>query len=526
MSKGNISVLSRCGEYIASSLSNGTIEVHRLSNSLLFRRYNLRRVVKNHYSRNVIDNKENMTILHVRQVEWEEIVEDGESTKFAVVLNNFVMVFDITIDNSEPLVVQQPANEGIEKIQWIPPSEEDHVSGGYVNSKQFVVFTNLYLQMKLYSVDCTHILLTILKPVLKSIIVRPRKRNNVWSVIADTLEYSTPAIMYHFYNEGSTSVLLQSLRLPKVYLSAPRVEWSDSGKWLLMFNDKDSIYGFDLKVYDSLGVSGKLLIDLNYVKDSILDKFNDENATKLVLQAQNYTSKWISVQDNEYLLVASVSLSKHIKFLLVSTKLIRIINQTSFPISKIVNSWKQVNINLQVKYRNIAQRTFSLKSTTIRKVSSINTHICLHFDDALIIFTLDLVNNEFKLLATISLELSVMILKAFEYENLDQMLIATFDHVAIYNFSTQELEVIYSNKVRNAFVELEGSKLFIIIARDSLEPSISNWERIEVKKTPPKQKVDIELPKRHNERIKIGLIDTSNIDEFTDTFNTRKRLKR
>lgn len=502
------SVLSRCGEYVASCGGNGTLTIHRFTDSVLFRRYNLRKVLNSHYARNAIDHKE-IDVL-VKQMEWEETVDDSISTKLAVVVNSFVVVFDIR-GESEPILVQQPRNEGVEKVQWVPPI--DTKSGGYVNSKQFVVYTQHYLQMKVYSVDCTHILFSILKPVLKSIIIRPRRRNCVWSVVADALEYNAPAIVYHFYNEGSTSVLLQRSRLPKIYLSPPTVEWSDSGKWLLIFSDRDSIYGYDLKVYDSLGLSGRSLIDLNYVKDSILDRFNDEDS-KLVLRAQNYATRWISVHDTEYMLVASISQGSYLEFSLVSTNLLRIVAQSTFLLGKIANCWKRMG---NAKYRVVNQRTFSMKSTAIRHISSINAYSCVQFDEALLIFGMGQ-ESQFSLRATISLELPITVLKPFEYDN-DHLLFATSDHVAIYNLHAQELQVIYSGAVRDAFVELTGTKLFVIVAKD-LAKTISNWQRIEVHRTEKSQ------PKKQNDRIKIGLTDTSNIEEFTDTFNNRKRLKR
>ncbi|CAH6721679.1 hypothetical protein CLIB1444_06S07646 [[Candida] jaroonii] len=208
-------------------------------------------------------------------IKWEHVVS-GDSTKFAVVVESMVAVIDLRYD--EPMIIYE--EEGVEEIEWIRPvgggggsttggSDSPEISAGatspietnegaYVNSKQLLVYTTNYLQAKLYSLDCTHTLWCIDKPITRMPIYRPDER--FWTVVSSWRPPGTDdlfPLVHQMYNDGSQSFIFHQTTLPDPLLSTNFVlEWARSGKCMVYFNGTDILGGFKLRVVPVLGVGG------------------------------------------------------------------------------------------------------------------------------------------------------------------------------------------------------------------------------------------------------------------------------
>ena len=128
-------------------------------------------------------------------------------------------------------------------IRRIKVTNQEHTQ----NCKQLVVFTKHRLQVKLFSLDCTHMLWKIDRPISDEILVRPGLNNTIWSLVVNSgLPVSSDAapVIYHFYNEGSISSLLYKFKF-STNASHTLVNWSGSGKWLCNLNSIDCLFGFD-----------------------------------------------------------------------------------------------------------------------------------------------------------------------------------------------------------------------------------------------------------------------------------------
>lgn len=173
-------------------------------------------------------------------------------------MNNRIFIYDIRQDEEvEPITIV--LDTLVEDFYWIYPidtKDTDYEEGAYVNSKQLIVFTKSYLEVKLYSLDCTHTLWTLAKPISTSPIYNPEK--NIWSLALHSKSFKsndTCPIVYHFCNTGSTSNLLYRFKLPCPYLSDFELNWCNN--LLYYFNCNDSLYGFSLKIFNSLAVNRK-----------------------------------------------------------------------------------------------------------------------------------------------------------------------------------------------------------------------------------------------------------------------------
>lgn len=259
--------VSGCASYIAL-VSGAELQIHRLLPASLLRTYNLHHCFALHRQNRPNTQTPSPLSLdsappEVALVEWE-ISRGAPCTKIAVYAHtpdlHAVLVF--VLDQESPIVIEQDPL-GVEALQWVPSRSGDAGgAGAYTGCTQICVFAALGLEMRLYSLDCTHVLLTIPKPLHSRILMRPGA-SNVWSVVAVPYYEKKLAqrsiladsanlapVLFHFYNDGSVSKALAALPLTTALATA--FGWSQSGKWLLCF---ESVLGkFNLRVFNLLAI--------------------------------------------------------------------------------------------------------------------------------------------------------------------------------------------------------------------------------------------------------------------------------
>ncbi|ODV77630.1 uncharacterized protein CANTADRAFT_55848, partial [Suhomyces tanzawaensis NRRL Y-17324] len=327
---GSQSVLSLCGHYVASVV-NGVLEIAPINGNGPVHTHQLNDAIRRHVVNNGVEGRPRVSKAVVTQLEWEKVVSGASCAKIGVVIENYGLLMVYELHNHEPIVIQQSRDDGIEKFEWVPPvdsqQQDEDGPGGYSNSKQLVVFTKNYLHMKLYSLDCTHILLTIVKPLVHHLVVSPHRSNRIWSMVADTMEYNQPPLIYHFYNQGSTSTLFQASRLPQYLLTTPHIEWSASGRWLSLFTGEDILYGFDLKIFNLLGTQGPLntastvkpIFELNTMGDSKSIQGSNYPSTR-------YSGSWMSLQEDDHYVAISVA-DNAVELIFFSLRILRTISR-------------------------------------------------------------------------------------------------------------------------------------------------------------------------------------------------------
>ncbi|KSA01055.1 uncharacterized protein AC631_03179 [Debaryomyces fabryi] len=440
------------------------------------------------------------------------------SSKFGIVLEklSMLLIFDIR-EYSDPIVIHQTNNEGIEDFQWIPPTEKDTEDkddepGAYTNCKQLLIFTKHNLQVKLFSLDCTQMLWKIDKPISNEILIRPGLKNTIWSLVVNSelpITSDAAPVICHFYNEGSISNLLYKFKF-STNTSHTMVNWSDSGKWLCNLNSVDSLFGFDLQIYNSLGVYrkpfnqvsdfpiGDPIINLNNLNKGIVDHPQDNSL--ISYGSLEYLSQWIQIAPNnaEYLLIAS---TKHtddsckVELILVSIKSFGIINRSLIPDAPVYNVWKQFRdpSTRTIRYRKTLNTALILKSSCRLKTFLVeNTKIanwaCLQVEGIILLYKIFVEdgssvdrNATYNLEAAVHVTSKILSLRLFKTENEDvKFLITTEDHIATYDFSKQSLEVLYTSstptRIREVFVFQKNKATELMVINDSIEHI--NWQII------------------------------------------------
>jgi hypothetical protein len=478
--------------------------------------------------------------ISVTQLTWEPVnaVKSAISSKLVVVIDNFnlTVIFDIR-RNSLPIIIQQSSQDGIEKVEWIPPTteniesnEDDHVEdskqqqdGGYVNSKQLVIFTKNYLKVKLYSLDCTHILWQIIKPVHQSIIIR--SKGDIWSIIADTREYNQPPVMYHFKNMGSISTLIHKYRFPVQLDSSSNVfQWSSDGKWLCWFSNTENLFGFNLQVLSLLGYEdgsvGKPVVSINWLEDGI--KLVDYKKADLMMSSKDYFCCWLQKD----ILITSVSQNR-IQFLLVNMNLLRISNRFEVHISSIKNIWRQTNDVDGVKYRNVPHVNIA---TPLKNVFGYNQCVVLQLANTVIVYELSIDNNnrmnpKLDLQTCINVTLEIVAIKIYDFNDKNEVMIFTTDHVLA--FREGVIRVLYktdNSRIEKGYVQVDDN-VQILLLITSFITGTREWVilDLDIAKEPSKRKIpdDDTFQKQTKRKLLEGLINTSL--EITDTFATRRR---
>ncbi|CUM67864.1 uncharacterized protein PRCAT00005573001 [Priceomyces carsonii] len=551
----NHSTISECRNYVSIiSKDNTRLEIYDLASMKLYRSYDLYNIVRK-YLFEVSNMRKKLDSLVISQVKWEEILENQISSKLGLVINNYslLVILDIRFEYTDPIVVQQTRVEGIENFQWIRPTSESEESGAYINSKQFVVFTKGYLEMKLFSVDCTSIILQLLKPAMNEVIFRPKAHSRIWSIAAQPIHSSTP-ILYHFYNEGSSSTLLFEFELPRA--SKFNLKWSNSGKWISFFNDQENLFGFTMKIYNSLGVfqnlsrqqlipKGNPIVSIDWFNEGIYDN-RDESNRIIEIGALKYVNKWITVRDCDYILIASAGEFEEMELVLISGITFKILKRFITKFSDITDTWKESREGKMVKYRRVAHKTYRRKHD-IEDMIVFKSLVCLKLSDCILAYSLgaDDQNNvgfHFELSVEFNSKLKSV---RFYGENSTKLLMTCDDHLAIYDFKHRSLERVYesSSPISNSYIVSDDDSIAVEKHLSDSKSYIGKWEVVNITNSKPKglhdkTRLSIGAPRRESgsmepSRLKrnrfddkrISLVDSSGLDEFTDTFKLRKRLK-
>ncbi|KAK6465526.1 hypothetical protein DFJ63DRAFT_24028 [Scheffersomyces coipomensis] len=540
----SLSVLSPCHKYIATVSENSkTLQIHLLDSQNLHRSYDISNHLKNHLIRNGIESFPKVQVLKFSQLTWEEIIPGSDSTKIGVVIDNYaiLLIFDIrsSDDKSSPIIIQQSKSDEIESFQWIPPPTDDvdNDSGGYVNSKQFVVFTKMKLHMKLYSVDCTHILFTVLKPILNEISVHPHKHNRYWSIIATPVEYNAPTLLFHFYNEGSISSLLQTHKLPSSLISTPSIKWSVSGNWFSLLDANTNLFGVDLDAFGFVigfepNRTTKLdpVLSIQYSNEEVSQKDG-----KLELGNTDYLQSWFQTESGcEYILVASVNENDDITILIFSISLLRLIHKEVIKSDK--NGWVQVAERGQVNYKQ--NSSISLRGSPLEAIKINDSKIYFNFHNTLIIFDIvEVKKNQVTLSFRSAIQCHSNLLE-LSFIKQGSLIVSTESHILDFNFESNSVSIPYQNtnlKLKRSYSVNDE----IVILNESVngeEVSVRNWEIIKTNSSLLEQENRFETIKpfkrartdnnNNNNRISLLASNSFTNDEITDTFNQKKRLKR
>lgn len=519
---GRMSSPSQCGNFFAVIVPKSSIlDIYSVSSTgnRLHRTYDLGQLVLKHINKYIEDFTGVIgTLLDISIIRWESVLTGMSSSKFGIVLEklSMLLIFDIR-EYSDPIVIHQTNNEGIEDFQWIPPTEKDTEDkddepGAYTNCKQLLIFTKHNLQVKLFSLDCTQMLWKIDKPISNEILIRPGLKNTIWSLVVNSelpITSDAAPVICHFYNEGSISNLLYKFKF-STNTSHTMVNWSDSGKWLCNLNSVDSLFGFDLQIYNSLGVYrkpfnqvsdfpiGDPIINLNNLNKGIVDHPQDNSL--ISYGSLEYLSQWIQIAPNnaEYLLIAS---TKHtddsckVELILVSIKSFGIINRSLIPDAPVYNVWKQFRdpSTRTIRYRKTLNTALILKSSCRLKTFLVeNTKIanwaCLQVEDIILLYKIFVEdgssvdrNATYNLEAAVHVTSKILSLRLFKTENEDvKFLITTEDHIATYDFSKQSLEVLYTSstptRIREVFVFQKNKATELMVINDSIEHI--NWQII------------------------------------------------
>lgn len=553
--------VSECGNYLALFLPQVyTLKIHNVDSKLLEHAYDIGASIKQHLLVNNLPYP-----IKVGKIRWEPVEEGQRSTKIAVSVDNYslVIIYDIrnvqdgneVEDEEDPMIIQQDSSDGIEDFFWVPAVSklyEDQEPGAYINSRQLLIYTKKYLQVKLYSLDCTHIVWKLSKPVSRQPLINPSDRR-LWSLV---LESRSPKandlnpIVYHFYNDGSISNLLYRFKLPNILLSdSIELDWSQSGKWLIYFNYVDTLFGFNLQVFNALGVNqrqefnqsdiipmGDPIIDVNWLIDGF-----EEDHSPIEIGNLKYHLTSIAIDDiADYIIVASVNEVSELELITTSVKDFRIINKALFEdFSKLV-FWRQAfdgdNIYYTKTRSDIRGSPLTIKDLFVVKQPKIKL-LVVQFEEAVLISEILVKNDAYNKLISYNPIQFIMTDKIVSIETpLDmELFVLTSSHIFSYNLN--QISVIYQNfpSINQSEFKYKDDTLKLILFPDS---DVDDWlvQEIDQKHefspeknvssssnfvTPPKTDILKLFNRFHDNRT----LATSFTEENTDTF-VNKRMRR
>ncbi|CAH2355882.1 hypothetical protein CLIB1423_37S00298 [[Candida] railenensis] len=580
--------VSNCGSYV-SSVSALALDILDVYTNSPVHSFNIQSLVYNHFATHTDRRKASSYIknMFVTQLSWEKLAPQSKSTKVGIVVespNNFTLLMVLTLGTSTPIIIHQSALEGIHAFEWIDPipnDEETAVSG----SKQLVIFTKHKLIARVYSLECTHLLFELPKPVYTQILRRP-SNPHFWSLLA-TSSSSHCSILYHFYNEGPKSQLLCKFQIQS--LEGSDISWSKSGKWLLNFDCNNNLFGFQLQVYTSIGVfkrmygdvkrrtvfKGDPILNINWLLDA-----NDRNEN-FELGLLDYKAEWMRIsndankenekeqgdEEDECVLVvgndsASINSSSiRIPILIASVKHLKIVARTEINLDGSTLVWTLFN----QQYRKVTKISSAIRFGATASVLAIetaeNTFVLL-FDGVLLVCSLQ--SGTYEVSVDSIIELSSSINSVEFVENGSLLLISTSQDVSVYNVDSKSTQILYQ-PVTGAVqtVDYIGSEEIVIVTSDgdwvkveeirklkaqpeALEPaartlSIEKAEIESIKRLSPVKPILVQeqekeetlsiaegnteatrLPKLGS-RFKRGRLSLANDsrDDFTDTFNLK-----
>lgn len=496
---------SRCGRYVAkASLAAGSVDVFYFDGAdRIYRTYDLVRIVGGYRGRR--------TEVLVVQMEWADdekiavlVVEEEETNGL-----DLLLVLEL-IEDRAPIIFDQ--SEGIDSFEWIPcvrestaaaatatAVEDDRQEGAYSGNVQLAVFTKLRLQLNIYSLDCSHILFTIPKPIS---LILSHPTSNIWSVLvqpyfgknsnvmARAIADSNP-ILLHFHNQGSVSRLIYRLRLPISPLTAPQLSWSPSGHWLLYFNDKDSLFGYDLLVMNSLGIYKKSIkpdadavvnadtvFKLSCLTDGIVD---DVTSSSLVsFGTSKYFSKWLTWENLESLLVCSRNSDyTGIEFTLISTTNFKIVHRGVLLGNAINNIWR---IHDKASYRSVLVPKLRLDEyDEIVDVLVMNEFVGFQYHSLLLLYkVLYEAETEWEFITAVNTSSGIIGVESVEVDDELHVLISTRSHILSYNVDQKYLRVIPSqHKIKSSQIVQVDDQVKLFLIDDLAQSSLNNWHVVQ-----------------------------------------------
>ncbi|EMG46786.1 hypothetical protein SBY92_005310 [Candida maltosa Xu316] len=491
--KVNHTAISECGNYIAKYNSQDHIlEVNNILNSEIFRSYNLKSIIQSH-----IQIKPSVP-LSVTQLQWESIRPNSVSTKIGIVITNLslLVVLNLGEEASQPIFIKQSQQDGIESFEWIPPALHEKDTGAYQNSRQLIVYTKLRLSAKVYSLDCTHVLFTIFKPI-SSLIICPEKNNKYWSIVANTLKYNSLPRLYHFYNEGSVSVLILQIKLPQSVTTSSEIEWSPSGTWLRFFDDKELVLGYNMLIYNLFGAVNENnniepLIDVESIDDDVT------NTDGISFHGSSFEASWLTSSLNEEFTTIANLQNRELEIQIVSMNLLRTVKIIKFDITG-NQGWVETNNRFVSKKIDLPENLEITKTFH----HGVNYYICIN-NRYLFHYILESIDDSINLKFKGVIQTSSAIVDCC-FKN-DQQIIITNERV--YHVSSEDFK---PNIISNAYGTIKYFKCFddkVIIVNDTNQRT--NWSII-----------NLNISKKRR------LIENTSIlmDEVTDTFEPRKRSK-
>ncbi|CAK7895674.1 hypothetical protein CAAN1_05S04720 [[Candida] anglica] len=516
-------------------------------------------IVKRHLHSNGIRIKK-FKNFKLTQVTWEKINPSLETSKLGAVIecsesikgvvSHFSMLLILEVsgdDNLQPIIIQQPAGDGIDSFEWISPVEATddtkEQNSAYVNSRQLVIFTKHKLLARVYSLDCTHIQFEMSKPASTHIL--ERSGYPVWTLVL--LQTSGDPIVMNFFNEGSTSRLLCRYRIKL----DSHVSWSNSGKWLMTFDSTACLYGFQLQIFTSLGYykqvtssikSGEPLVNINWLTDDVIHTKGNRlsaNCTSL-----NYTANWITLGNNgDYaLIVGEDAFNKKVETLLVSMNDIRIIDK-SYLTKSSMHIWTNKKNNNDDDTSREYKRYINGNNNEFGRLKTIKiatNYISIIHENAILLYKVSLDTSskqvDYDLEATILLS-SSLVNAQFIASNL---LVVTEREVLMYCSWDQRVQTLYISPPSNAILSVSNTiDVAVVVDLDG------GWKKIPFPVKSTRDQINtandvnddsskvIRLAKevQHTEwgsrlkRNRLSLVDDSR-DEVTDTFNVQSGAKR
>lgn len=544
-------VPSGCGNYVATIKDNLVIEINAARSSTIIS-FDVPQLAKRYLS--ISRNFK----LSVTQLKWESS-KDAECTKFGIILESqtYTMLMVLLLNQPhEPIIIHQPVREGIASFDWINPVKsnedgEEEESGAYSNCKQVVIFSKHRLVARVYSLECTHILFELPKPVYVQTLIKPN--SNIWLVITTQTDQNLPFI-YHFYNHGSVSTMLTKFQLQT--LPGSDISWSKSGKWLLNFDFSNQLYGYQLQVYTSLGIF-KPRLTTKLKGDPFVDldmTHADEN------RLLDYKAEWIRIterdgeaggeeEEEECILIAGTRppTSSAISMSVFSMKNLKLCNM-KIPLDQPLVVWTVRGLlsksglgkNRSLFVRSLLPLSSVKLGNTLQSVETGDSNIfVLIYTSSLIVCRL-INSKSTSVLAIIETSLR---LRAIEFIENDSMIVfATEQEVCTYNYELQSANVIYTpiNGLVN-LVEYIGNNQLIAIGTDgewskvSVAPTPANVQAPTITSSHPRDDLTEDNTMKALRRSEWGmkfkrnrfsLIADSSRDDITDTFNLHSGAKR
>lgn len=498
----NLITVSECCKFIARIKGN-VLDIIEISTSTTYRSYDLDAIIDRY-----LQIKFRQSLIFT-QLQWEKVISGSDSSKLGIVVDNIplLIIFDLSNADAQPIFIKQPSQDGIEYFEWIPPVSQDKDIGAYSNSRQLVVYSKLHLNAKVYSLDCTHILFTIYKPI-SSLIIRPAHDNRFWSIFANTLEYNVPPIIYHFYNEGSISVLIQHIKLPQPISTTPKIKWSPSGSWLQIFNDNESIFGYHLIIFNLLGqiLNDKKidpLIDVECMSEGYTSNSEEGHIT---LSSCRFTSDWLNTESGDEMLVITNMQERILEFQFVSMCLLRIEKVVKLKLEN-TQGWTQTPNGFA--YRGIVlpdQEVDLVISKTV--VDSHNMYICIN-KSYILHYKISALQAEISITFHSLVKTSSYIIDIETWNN--NLLIINEDEVLLVPDDASKPKRIFKTRGVTKLYKIQEEEI-VVIQNTTQGPK---WQVVALGKQQQSP-----LKKRHL----LGNVSIIS-DEITDTFDNRKRVK-